>query len=96
MEGYYVQANYHLHPGWLERWKSSGDVSDDAHFTFVTRYDDVRLDTYNRERITLGVNFRPNAHDTVFKLDYQINDDSGSSAGSNDDDAVVFSVATYF
>jgi hypothetical protein len=96
MEGYYVQANYHLHPGWLDSWKRGGHVSDDAHFTFVTRYDDVRLDTYNRERITLGLNFRPNAHDTVFKLDYQFNDDSGSAAGSNDDDAVVFSVATYF
>jgi hypothetical protein len=96
MQGYYVQANYHLHPGFLERWKASGRVGEGAHFTFVTRYDDVRLDTYNRERLTLGLNFRPNEHDTVFKLDYQFNDDSGSSKGSNDDDAVVFSVATYF
>jgi hypothetical protein len=56
----------------------------------------VQLDTYDIRRTTIGVNFRPNAHDTVFKLDYQFNDDHGSEEGRNDDDALLFSVATYF
>jgi hypothetical protein len=96
MHGYYVQANWHLDPGFLERWRADGTVSQDAHFTFVTRYDHVNLDTYDMRRTTLGLNFRPNAHDTVYKLDYQLNDDSGSEQGLRDDDALLFSVATYF
>jgi hypothetical protein len=96
MDGYYVQINHHLHPGWLSNWVQRGLVEDDAHFTLVARYDDVELDTYSRDRTTLGLNFRPNAHDTVFKLEYQFDDDSGSEKGSNDSNAIVFSVATYF
>ena len=76
--------------------RADGSVSQDAHFTFVTRYDHVNLDTYDMRRTTLGLNFRPNAHDTVYKLDYQLNDDTGSSQGLRDDDALLFSVATYF
>ncbi len=96
MHGYYVQANWHLDPDFLERWRADGTVSQDAHFTFVTRYDHVNLDTYDMRRTTLGLNFRPNAHDTVYKLDYQLNDDTGSSQSLRDDDALLFSVATYF
>jgi len=96
MNGWYAQANWRLDPEWLSRWKQDGTLEQDAHFTFVTRYDTVKLDTYNIERTTFGVNFRPNAHDTVFKLDYQFNSDSGSDAGLNDENAVLFSVATYF
>lgn len=96
MNGWYAQANWHFEPDFLEGWRRDGLVDRDAHFTFVTRYDDVKLDTYSMQRTTFGLNFRPNAHDTVYKLDLQLNDDSGSAAGSNDDNAVVFSVATYF
>jgi hypothetical protein len=96
MRGYYAQANWHCDPDWLERWKRDGSVGQDAHFTLVARYDHVNLDTYDMRRTTLGVNFRPNAHDTVFKVDYQINDDTGSLQGLRDDDALLFSVATYF
>ena len=96
MHGYYVQANWHFEPLWLQEYKEDGTLTRDAHFTFVTRYDHVNLDTYDMRRTTLGLNFRPNAHDTVFKLDYQFNDDSGSNQGLRDDDALLFSVATYF
>ncbi|HTE06389.1 MAG TPA: hypothetical protein VK824_09350 [Planctomycetota bacterium] len=96
MNGWYAQANWHCDPTWLTEWKQNGTLEEDAHFTLVARYDDVSLDTYDRRRTTFGVNFRPNAHDTVFKLDYQFNDDAGSEAGANDEDALLFSVATYF
>ncbi len=96
MSGWYAQANWRVDPEWLTRWKQDGTLEQDAHFTFVTRYDAVMLDTYNINRTTFGVNFRPNEHDTVFKLDYQFNSDSGSDAGLNDSNALLFSVATYF
>ncbi len=96
MFGYYAQANWRLDPEWLEECKRDGMVGPDAHIKLVARYDHVNLDTYDMRRTTLGVNFRPNAYDTVFKLDYQMNDDTGSSQGLRDDDALLFSVATYF
>lgn len=96
MRGYYVQANWHFDPVWLQAFRDDGTFDPESHFTFVTRYDHVSLDTYDMRRTTLGLNFRPNAHDTVFKLDYQFNDDTGSEQGLRDDDALLFSVATYF
>ena len=67
-----------------------------AHFTFVTRYGKVALDDYRMRRTTLGLNFRPNETHTVVKLDYLMNDDSGSQQGTNNDNAWAMSVATYF
>jgi hypothetical protein len=96
MSGYYVQGNWHFEPEWLSRFKESGSIEDEAHFTFVTRFDHVMLDTYERDRTTFGLNFRPNAYDTVFKLDFQINNDKGTNAGSNDDNRIVLSAASYF
>ena len=96
MDGYYAQANWHFGDEWLASWRERGLVEDGSRFTFVTRYDYIDLDDYTRRRTTLGLNFRPNADKTVFKLDYQFNDDSGAHAGDHDDDAVLFSVATYF
>jgi hypothetical protein len=94
--GFYVQANYRFEPEFLKAWESDGTVDEGARFTFVTRYDRVHLDTYERSRTTLGLNFRPNANHTVFKLDYQFNSDSGSLAGENNDNTLLFSAATYF
>lgn len=96
MFGYYAQLNTHFEPPFLDALKDVGDLDDDAHFTFVTRYGMVDLDDYEMTRTTVGLNFRPNATDTVFKLDYQFNGDSGAHAGSGDDDAILFSVASYF
>jgi len=97
MEGHYVQANVHFTPDFLaEAVEPGGLIEDGAHFTFVTRYDTVELDDYRMQRTTLGLNFRPNERHTVYKLDYLMNDDSGSAAGTNNGNAWVMSVATYF
>ena len=96
MDGYYAQLNTHFAPDWLANFQEKGLITEDAHFTFVLRHGMVDLDTYTMERDTVGLNFRPNAHDTVFKFDYQFNDDSGEHKGDNDEDAFIFSVATYF
>ncbi len=96
MYGYYAQLNTHFEPPFLDALKDAGDLDEDAHFTFVTRHGMVDLDGYEMTRTTVGLNFRPNASDTVFKLDYQFNSDSGEHKGSNDDDALLFSWATYF
>ena len=96
MDGYYAQLNTHFAPDWLANFQEKGLVTEDAHFTFVLRHGMVDLDTYEMTRNTVGLNFRPNAHDTVFKFDYLFNDDEGEHEGDNDDEAFVFSVATYF
>jgi hypothetical protein len=96
MSGYYVQGNWHFDPEWLSTFKESGAIEDEAHFTFVTRLDHIMLDTYEHDRTTFGLNFRPNAYDTVYKIDLQLNSDSGVGAGTNDDNAIVLSAASYF
>jgi hypothetical protein len=96
MYGYYLQGNWHFDPAFLDRFRESGSIEDEAHFTFVTRLDHVMLDTYEHSRTTFGLNFRPNAHDTVFKLDFQMNSDRGSAKGKNEDNAIVLSAASYF
>jgi hypothetical protein len=96
MTGHYVQSNVHFSPDFLQGWVEEGLVDDSAHFTFVSRYGKVDLDDYVMRRSTLGLNFRPNEGNTVFKLDYQFNDDFGANKGSADDDVLLFSFATYF
>jgi hypothetical protein len=91
-----VQANWHFEPSWLATWVERGWVDAGALFTVSTRWDAIHLDTYDRRRLTFGLNFRPNPNDTVYKLDWQFNDDSGSEAGTNNDNALILSVATYF
>lgn len=96
MEGYYVQSNVHFEPEFLETWKVLGLAEEGAHFTFVTRYDSVDLDTTSMRRTTFGLNFRPNANQSVIKLDFLANDDSGEGSGSSNDDAWALSFASYF
>ncbi|MFT7464106.1 MAG: hypothetical protein ACI9EF_002455 [Pseudohongiellaceae bacterium] len=96
MTGHYVQSNVHFAPDFLDGWVESGLVEDGAHFTFVSRYGKVDLDDYIMRRTTLGLNFRPNESNSVFKLDFQFNDDSGANKGTNNDDVLLFSFATYF
>lgn len=93
MKGFYVQGNWHFGGEFLEQNSSLGDG---AHFTFVTRYDSIQLDDYNHRRTTMGVNFRPNASHTVFKLEYHMNTDSGALKGANDESAIAGSAASYF
>jgi len=96
MTGHYVQSNVHFTPSFLDGWIDEGFVDDGAHFTFVSRYGKVDLDDYIMRRTTLGLNFRPNESHSVFKLDLQLNDDAGANKGSNNDDLLLFSFATYF
>lgn len=98
MRGYYAQANVHFEPDFLASWRDKGLGDRDAHFTLVARYDHVNLDTYDARRKTLGINYRPNASQTVIKLDYLFNDDHGSptDVGFNDDNTWALSFASYF
>ena len=94
MTGHYVQTNVHFAPDWIRSLVDDGFVQDGSHFTFVVRHGSVDLDDYVMRRTTLGLNFRPNESDTVFKLDYQFNSDKGARKGTNDDNAFIASVAS--
>ena len=97
MDGHYVQANVHFAPDFLtENAGDGGLIQDGSHFTYVTRYGTVDLDDYVMRRTTLGLNFRPNESETVIKLDYLMNDDSGTLSGTNDDNIWALSFASYF
>lgn len=95
LAGWYAQLNYRLYPDFLAGPGRASWLDDGAHFTLVLRRDDVDLDGSERERWTFGVNFRPNRSQTVLKFDYQVNQESGTRAGV-DNDAFVASIATYF
>jgi hypothetical protein len=97
MDGFYVQGNYHFMPPFLRRWAPS-HFTDASTFTAVLRWDQVNtnseLSSTSRERLTVGLNFRP-VEDTVFKVDYQFNYEDGRNNRIRNDGLVV-SVATYF
>ncbi len=95
LAGWYAQANYRLYADFLQSFEQRGWLDDGSHFTLVTRYDQIDLDGAERKRWTFGANFRPNRWQTVLKLEYQLNSESGSNANL-DDDAFVASIATYF
>ncbi len=58
------------------------------------RLDHVELGGERTNRVTFGLNFRP-IEETVFKIDYQLNYED-ESHGRIDNDAFLFSIATYF
>jgi hypothetical protein len=97
MDGYYVQGNYHFLPQFLRRWAPSY-FTEASTFTAVVRWDDINTNSEfsdtKRERLTLGLNFRP-VEDTVFKADYQFNFEDGKNNRIRND-GLVLSVATYF
>jgi hypothetical protein len=93
MYGYYLQGNYHFMPAFL-RAKAPKIFTDESTFTFVNRWDWVDLDGNRTQRYTVGLNFRP-TEDTVFKTDFQFNQESGL-LDSKDDNAFIFSLASYF
>jgi len=96
MDGAYIQANYHFFPEWLRQtWPKL--FGPESIFTLVGRYDVIDIgssdsDVGDRDRWTVGANFRP-VEDTVFKLEYQINDGDRSR---DRDNAILASIATYF
>ena len=92
---WYGQVNYRLYPDFLASLAQKGWLDQGARLTLVARYDDVDLDGAERERISLGLNFRPNQAQTVIKFEYQLNSESGTTAPLRND-AFVASIATYF
>ncbi len=95
MRGWYVQADYKLFPDFLANWEDKGYLGEGSHFTFVARYGETDLAGFERTRTTVGVNFRPNRSMTVFKMEYQWNDEPGNTPNV-DDSGFVASVASYF
>src|SRR5437588_701700 len=97
MDGYYVQGNYHFLPQFLRRWAPSY-FTEASTFTSVVRWDNINTNSEladtARQRLTLGLNFRP-IEDTVFKADYQFNFEDGKNNRIRND-GLVLSVATYF
>src|SRR5438093_597369 len=97
MDGYYVQGNYHFLPQFLRRWAPSY-FTEASTFTAVVRWDNINTNSEladtARQRLTLGLNFRP-IEDTVFKADYQFNFEDGKNNRIRND-GLVLSVATYF
>ncbi len=91
--GYYGQANYHFMFDFL-REAVPAVFREESTFTLVTRLDETDLDSNRSERVTVGLNFRP-VEDTVFKFDYQLNLEDWDHR-EIDNDAFVFSVASYF
>jgi len=97
MDGFYVQGNYHFMPQSLRRWAPSY-FTEASTFTGVLRWDEANTNSElaetARQRLTLGLNFRP-IEDTVFKADYQFNFEDGKHNRIRND-GLVLSVATYF
>src|SRR5213594_1382613 len=97
MDGFYVQGNYHFMPQALRRWAPSYST-EASTFTGVVRWDNINTNSEladtARQRLTLGLNFRP-IEDTVFKADYQFNFEDGKNNRIRND-GLVLSVATYF
>ena len=84
-------------PQFLRRWAPSY-FTEASTFTGVVRWDQINTNSEfsdtKRERLTLGLNFRP-ISDTVFKVDYQFNFEDGKNNRIRND-GLVLSVATYF
>lgn len=91
-KGTYLEARYHFMPEFLR--KVIPGANEESTFTLVLRWDDTDLDDNDRTRFTPGLNFRPR-EDTVFKFEYQFNGEDDKLADV-DNDAFLFSVATYF
>lgn len=89
--GWFLEYRYHFMPAFL---KGLPGTTDESTFTAVLRVEAADLDDSRTRRTTIGLNFRP-VEETVFKFEYQWTDESGDKA-EVDDDAFLFSIATYF
>lgn len=95
MQGWYAEVDWRFAPEFLTELAESGWLDHGARFTLVARYDDIDLGGAERERWTFGLNFRPNEAKSVFKFDWQLNRESGTTPAVRND-AFVASVASYF
>ncbi len=93
MWGCYAQINYHF---MFDALRDALPVvfGKESTFTAVLRLDHVDLDGNRLERVTPGINFRP-VEDTAFKIGYQFNLEDWDHT-REENDAFVFSIATYF
>ncbi len=110
MWGYYVEPRYHFMPQILKDIAPTF-FTDNSTFTAALRwgYVDINQPTnvalegdIRRSRLTPGINFRY-TEDTVFKAEYQFNDEHGRRVNAGDsrgtsqsNNSLVFSVTTYF
>ena len=110
MWGYYVEPRYHFMPQFLKDLAPT-IFRDDSTFTAVLRWGQIDVNSptnvanegdVRRTRLTPGLNFRY-TEDTVFKIEYQFNEEHGRRINAGDprgtdqsNDSLVFSVATYF
>lgn len=108
--GYYIEPRYHFMPQFLKDLAPTV-FKDDSTFTAVLRWGqtDINQPTnvatggdIRRTRLTPGINWRY-TEDTVFKIEYQFNEEHGRRLNAEkgrgtdiSDDSLVFSVATYF
>lgn len=100
--GYYVQANYHFWPSFLDE-SILGKTFEDPTFTLIGRYGYIEIDddhdantgNNKEERFTVGLNYRP-VESWVFKLEYQWNHNDGETLERGDNNGFIASVAMGF
>ena len=90
--GFFVEGNYRF----FDKFVST---MPESYFMASLRYERVNMnsdiDGEDAKRITIGLNFRPNA-DTAFKLDFQHNLTHDTFNLEAEDTALLFGIATYF
>ena len=90
--GFFVEGNYRF----FDKFVST---MPESYFMASLRYENVNMnsdiDGEDAKRITIGLNFRPNA-DTAFKFDFQHNLTHDTFNLEAEDTALLFGIATYF
>lgn len=102
LRGYYIQANYHFWPKFLDNTFLSKNFSDPT-FTLIGRYGfakieddgDAKTGDNKERRYTLGLNYRP-VDSCAFKVEYQWNETKNETLEQGDKDGVMASVAIGF
>jgi len=99
--GYYIEPRYHFMPQFLKDHAPTF-FTENSTFTAVARLGGTDIaqpldedGNLRRTRLTTGLNFRY-TEDTVFKAEYQVNWENGRGLPSENNNNLVFSVATYF
>ena len=99
--GYYIEPRYHFMPQFLKDHAPTF-FTENSTFTAVARLGGTDINqpldkegNLRRTRLTTGLNFRY-TEDTVFKAEYQVNWENGRGLPSENNNNLVFSVATYF
>lgn len=102
-KGYYLQANYHFWPEFLND-SFLGRGFEDPTFTLVARQGWAKIDDdgdavgsgdNEEERFTLGINYRP-IESWVFKLEYQWNNTENETLERGDNNGIIVSTAMGF